>query len=62
VASSTVCHELETVADEAVCAATPAPLYAVGLWYEHFEPTSDAEVCDMLAQAAPRAAALTPTG
>src|SRR5690349_14768228 len=34
VASSTVCHELEMVADEVVCAETPEPFYAVGLWYE----------------------------
>jgi putative phosphoribosyl transferase len=54
IASSTVCHALETVVDEVVCAATPEPFYAVGLWYENFEPTSDAEVCDLLAQAAHR--------
>ena len=62
IASSTVCHELETVADEVVCTATPEPFYAVGLWYENFEPTSDAEVCDLLAQPAHRPAALAPTG
>jgi predicted phosphoribosyltransferase len=62
VASSTVCHELEAVADDVVCAATPEPFYAVGLWYENFEQTSDAEVCDLLAQAAHRPAALAQTG
>jgi putative phosphoribosyl transferase len=62
IAASTVCHELETVADEVVCAETPEPFYAVGLWYEDFAPTSDAEVCDLLAQAAPRPAALARTG
>jgi putative phosphoribosyl transferase len=62
VAASTVCHALETVADEVVCAATPEPFYAVGLWYEHFEQTSDAEVCDLLALAARRQAALAHTG
>jgi putative phosphoribosyl transferase len=62
IASSTVCHELETVADKVVCAETPEPFYAVGLWYEDFEPTSDAEVCDLLAQAAHRPAALSHTG
>ena len=62
IASSTVCHELETVADEVVCAATPEPFYAVGLWYENFEPISDAEVCDVLAQAAHRPGALAHTG
>jgi putative phosphoribosyl transferase len=62
IASSTVCHELETVADEVVCAATPEPFYAVGLWYENFEQTSDAEVCDLLAQAAHRPDVLAHTG
>jgi len=62
IASSTVCRKLETVAAEVVCAETPEPFYAVGLWYEDFEPTSDTEVCDLLAQAAHRPAALAPTG
>jgi len=61
VASSTVCHELEVVADEVVCTETPEPFYAVGLWYESFEQTSDAEVCDLLVQAAYRPAALAQT-
>ena len=54
--------ELKTVVDEVVCAETPEPFYAVGLWYENFEQTSDAEVCDLLAQAAHRPAALAHTG
>ena len=62
IASSTVCHELETVADEVVCAETPEPFYAVGLWYEDFAQTSDAEVCDLLARAEHRPAALSPPG
>ena len=62
IAASTVCHELATVADEVVCAEIPEPFYAVGLWYEDFEPTSDAEVCDLLAQAAHRPVALSHTG
>jgi putative phosphoribosyl transferase len=51
IASSTVCHELETVADEVVCTAIPEPFYAIGLWYDDFEQISDAEVCELLAQA-----------
>jgi predicted phosphoribosyltransferase len=62
IASSTVCHELETVADEVVCVETPEPFYAVGLWYENFEPTSDAEVCDLLAQVVYRPTALVHIG
>ena len=62
IASRTVCHELAIVADEVVCAETPEPFYAIGLWYEDFEQISDAEVCDLLAQAAHRPAALVHTG
>jgi len=35
-------------ADEVVCLATPEPYYAVGLWYERFEQTSDNEVRRLL--------------
>jgi putative phosphoribosyl transferase len=38
--------------DEIVCAATPEPFYAVGLWYEDFSETSDEEVRELLARAA----------
>jgi putative phosphoribosyl transferase len=38
------CDELEEVADEVVCPLRPSPFQAVGLWYEHFEATSDEEV------------------
>ncbi len=54
IASRTVCNELKMEVDEIVCAATPEPFYAVGLWYEDFEQTSDAEVRALLARAAPR--------
>jgi predicted phosphoribosyltransferase len=45
------CHELEQVADDVVCATTPEPFHAVGLWYEDFEQTSDAEVMALLREA-----------
>ncbi len=35
-------------ADEVVCLIQPEPLIAVGLWYEHFEPVSDAEIAALL--------------
>lgn len=38
------CEEFRTEADEVVCALTPSPFEAVGLWYENFGQTSDAEV------------------
>lgn len=36
--------ELERLADEVVCMATPEPFWAVGTWYHDFSQTSDAEV------------------
>jgi predicted phosphoribosyltransferase len=58
IASRVVCQALEAVADEVVCASMPEPFYAVGLWYEDFEQTSDASVCALLARAAGLYAAL----
>jgi putative phosphoribosyl transferase len=34
-----------------VCLIKPEPLHAIGLWYEDFRQTSDAEVCSLLKQA-----------
>jgi putative phosphoribosyl transferase len=42
------------VADEVVCARAPEPFHAVGLWYDDFSQTTDAEVHDLLARAAER--------
>jgi predicted phosphoribosyltransferase len=46
-------------ADDAVCVEAPPEMVAVGSWYEHFAPTSEAEVARELAAAAsaPRPAA-----
>jgi len=46
------CDELRTLADEVVCARTPEPLWAVGIWYEDFTQTTDEEVHDLLERAA----------
>jgi len=45
------CERLRAVADEVVCARPPEPFNAVGLWYQSFDQTSDAEVVDILRQA-----------
>ena len=45
------CRALQDAADEVVCAATPEPFHAVGLWYRDFAQTSDEEVRELLAQA-----------
>lgn len=46
------CEELRSVADDVVCARTPDPFYAVGLWYTNFDQTTDEEVRALLAVAA----------
>jgi predicted phosphoribosyltransferase len=43
-AAPATCGEFRHEADELVCAITPEPFYAVGLWYEDFSPTTDEEV------------------
>jgi putative phosphoribosyl transferase len=51
VSAPETCDALRDVADEVVCAITPEPFYAVGLWYQDFTQTTDAEVHDLLARA-----------
>ena len=49
------CSAMARLADDVVCLTTPEPFYAVGLWYENFDQTDDAEVHDLLERAAMRA-------
>ena len=42
-------ESLREEADEVVCLLQPELMWAVGLWYEHFEPTSNAEITRLLA-------------
>lgn len=51
VGAADTCRELQTLADEVECALTPEPFTAVGLWYDDFSQTTDAEVRDYLARA-----------
>jgi predicted phosphoribosyltransferase len=44
------CDALRREVDEVVCARTPDPFTAVGLWYRDFTPVSDQEVRDLLDQ------------
>jgi len=48
IASPESCEALAREVDRVVCAATPEPFHAVGLWYEDFSPTSDEEVQQIL--------------
>jgi predicted phosphoribosyltransferase len=50
VASPDTCELLKAYVDEVVCAATPEPFYAVGLWYRDFSQTTDEEVRELLAR------------
>jgi predicted phosphoribosyltransferase len=45
------CQALREVADDVVCAVTPEPFTAVGLWYIDFEQTTDEEVRHILSRA-----------
>ena len=51
VAAESTCDEFRSEVDRIVCAATPDPFYAVGLWYENFEQTTDEEVRGLLDRA-----------
>jgi putative phosphoribosyl transferase len=48
VAARETCDDLRAEVDDVVCAMTPEPFYAVGLWYEDFSQTSDEEVQKLL--------------
>ena len=48
VAARETCDELRSEVDEVVCAVTPDPLYAIGMWYRDFSQTSDEEVRSLL--------------
>lgn len=48
VAAPETCDELRMLVDDIVCAETPSPFYAVGLWYEDFTQTTDDEVHELL--------------
>jgi putative phosphoribosyl transferase len=51
VAAPETCNAFRDIADEIVCAETPEPFMAVGLWYDDFNQTTDDEVHDLLEQA-----------
>src|SRR6266508_5694479 len=52
IAAPSTCEELAREVDDIVCTITPEPFLAVGQWYEHFSQTTDAEVRELLEQAA----------
>ncbi len=50
VAPPDIYEELKEEVDEVVCLIAPKPLRALSLWYEDFSPTTDEEVCRLLAE------------
>jgi predicted phosphoribosyltransferase len=50
IASPEACYQLEEEVDETICAVTPEPFHAVGLWYQDFSQTTDDEVRELLAR------------
>ncbi len=55
VAARSTCDLLRRQADEVICLRTPEPFEAVGLWYEDFTQTTDAEVSALLDRASRQA-------
>jgi len=51
VAAGETCQTLGPDVDELVCASTPRPFDAVGVWYEDFSQVDDAEVREILRSA-----------
>ena len=51
VGAEDTCAQLRREADDVVCAATPSPFRAVGLWYREFPQASDDEVRELLEEA-----------
>jgi putative phosphoribosyl transferase len=52
VAPPETCEALRELADDIVCAITPEPFRAVGIWYADFSQTSDDEVRELIERAA----------
>ncbi|HEX6250932.1 MAG TPA: phosphoribosyltransferase [Gemmatimonadaceae bacterium] len=51
IAPAETCDALAPEVDRVVCALTPEPFYAVGLWYQDFSQTTDDEVIHILESA-----------
>jgi putative phosphoribosyl transferase len=50
VAAPETCAAFRAITDDIICAATPDPFRAVGLWYDDFSQTTDEEVHELLAR------------
>jgi len=50
IAAPETCDAMRAEVDDVVCATTPKPFHAVGVWYDDFTQTTDDEVRDLLAR------------
>lgn len=62
VAAPATCDAFRDIADDIVCAITPEPFRAVGLWYDDFSQTTDEEVHELLIQAGVSPGSQRPAG
>jgi predicted phosphoribosyltransferase len=62
IAPPETCDAFRDLVDDIVCARTPEPFYAVGLWYEDFSQTTDDEVRALLARVSSTAGAGSSAG
>jgi predicted phosphoribosyltransferase len=51
VAAADTCEAFRTQVDDVICARTPSPFMAVGMWYADFRQTTDDEVRELLDKA-----------
>lgn len=51
IAAPSTCAAFGDDVDKCICAITPDPFYAVGIWYEDFSQTTDDQVRDLLERA-----------
>jgi putative phosphoribosyl transferase len=51
VCAAPTAEALRKEVDELICLEAPSDLMAIGLWYQHFEQTSDEEVIELLERA-----------
>jgi predicted phosphoribosyltransferase len=51
VAAESTCEQLRSEVDQVICATTPQPFFAVGMFYRNFAQTTDEEVRTLLLQA-----------
>ena len=62
IAAQQTCADLRHEVEEVICAVTPEPFHAVGLWYQNFSPVSDDEVQEFIRLAGAPGTSARPAG